>query len=184
MIKAQNCLRLSVNSEIELKQLELSDAKIIFKTIDNQRGFLGKWLPFIESTKDIDDTIEFVKSVTNAPAEQFEFVFAIFKFDTFAGLIGFKDTDRQNKRTEIGYWLSEPFQKQGIIIQSAERLCKFAFQELDINRIQIKAAVENLPSKNIAQRLGFAFEGVERQGIRLSDNSFADIAVFSKLRND
>lgn len=98
-------MTIKVDNDIELKQLEQSDAVDIFKTIDNQREYLGKWLPFVEFTKEISDSDSFVASVVNAPEDRFEYVFTIRKGGEFAGLIGFKDTDRLNKRqkSDIGF---------------------------------------------------------------------------------
>ena len=175
---------IKVNSEIQLKELEQSDSRDIFNTIDSQREYLGKWLPFVSFTKEISDTEKFVDSVINAPKEHFEYVFAIKKEDEFVGLIGFKDTDRLNNKTEIGYWLSEKHQKQGIVTNSVEKLCDFAFNKLNINRIQIKCAVENRSSINIPQKLGFKLEGIERQGELLSDGNYTDLAIYSKLKSD
>jgi len=175
---------IKIDSEIELKQLEQSDTIEIFNTIDNEREYLGKWLPFVEFTKEILDSEKFVDSVVNAPENKFEYVFTIKKQDEFIGLIGFKDTDRLNKKTEIGYWLSKKNQKQGIITKSVDKLCNFAYNKLDINRIQIKCAVNNKSSIRIPQRLGFKFEGVERQGELLSGNIFTDLEIYSKLKYD
>ena len=175
---------IKVDSEIELKQLELADAIDIFKTIDSQREYLGRWLPFVEFTKKLEDSEVFVESVVNAPEDRFEYVFAIRKGKEFAGLIGYKGTDKSNKKTEIGYWLSEPNQRQGIITKSVEKLCDFAFNKLDINRIQIKCAVGNESSIKIPQRLGFIFEGIERQGELLNGNVLTDLEVYSKLKSE
>lgn len=196
---------IKVDDNIVLRQLMQSDSAEIFKTIDSQREYLGKWLPFVEFTKSISDTISYVDSVIKAPDEKFEFVFTIQKRNSFvnkgdkhsnidndpfqeyfefAGLIGFKDTDRQNKKTEIGYWLSHSYQKHGIITKSVEKLCELAFGELSINRIQIKCAVGNTASSNIPKRLGFVFEGTEREGELLTGGVFADLEVYSKLKND
>ncbi|MGD8780919.1 MAG: GNAT family protein [Ignavibacteria bacterium] len=175
---------IKIDTEIELKQLEQSDSIDIFRTIDSQREYFGKWLPFVEFTKEISDTEKFVESVVNAPEDRFEYVFAIRKQNKFVGLIGFKDTDKLNKKTEIGYWLSEKYQKQGIITKSVDKLCDFAFNKQGINRIQIKCAVENKPSINIPQKLGFKFEGIERDGELLTGNVFTDLEVYSKLKSD
>ncbi len=174
-------MKIRVDSEIELKQLEQSDSTDIFNTINNQREYLGKWLPFVEFTREITDTENFVNSVINAPEERFEYLFAIIKGGEFVGLIGFKDTDKQNKKTEIGYWLSEKYQKQGIVTKSVDKLCDFAFNKLGLNRIQIKCAVENISSKNIPKKLGFQFEGIEREGELLSGGVFTHLEIYSKL---
>jgi ribosomal-protein-serine acetyltransferase len=173
-----------VNEKIILKQIDLSDANDIFRTIDSQREYLGKWLPFVSITKEIGDTEKFIQSILDTPEEKREYVFVIHFNSKFVGLIGFKDTDKLNKKTELGYWLSESHQKKGIITQSLKVLIDFAFENLDINRIQIKCAVGNIPSISIPKRLGFKYEGIERDGELLSKNRFTDLKVYSRLKNE
>lgn len=184
--KSQHCgnMTIKVDNEIILRLLERLDASEIFHAIDTQREYLGRWLPFVALTCTLSDTEMFVESVMNAPEERFELIFIIRVRGEFAGLVGFKDTDRLNKKTEIGYWLSERFQKQGIMTRSVEKLCEYAFNRLDINRIQIKCAVGNHVSSNIPKRLGFRFEGIERDGELLTDLGFVDLEVYSRLRSD
>ncbi len=175
---------LNVDKNIVLKQLELTDTPDIFNTIDTQREHLGPWLPFVETTKQLSDTHAFVESVVNSPKDRMEYTFTIRVNGRMAGLIGFKATDRANKKTEIGYWLSRDFLGRGIMTRSVSTLCDFAFRELDINRIQIKCALANTPSRNIPQRLGFHLEGIERAGELLTGGVFTDLAVYSRLRGD
>ena len=175
---------IKIDTEVELKQLELSDSMDIFKTIDNQREYLGKWLPFVAFTKEISDTEKFVDTVVNATKDKFEYVFTIGKSKEFIGLTGFNNTDKLNKKTEIGYWLSEQYQKQGIVTKSVDKLCDFAFNKQGINRIQIKCAVGNTASKNIPKKLGFIFEGIERQGELLTGDFYTDLEIYSKLKSD
>lgn len=182
MLKLPSMVILKVNNNITLKQIELSDAKDIFETIDSQRAYLRKWLPFVDFTKGISDSEDFINFIYSVPPEKVELIFVIHYNDKFAGLIGFKDTDKLNKKTEIGYWLSETYQKKGIITQSVKTLTDYAFTELDINRIQIKCAVGNFPSKNVPKRLEFQFEGIERDGEILIDNEYTDLEIYSILR--
>jgi ribosomal-protein-serine acetyltransferase len=177
-------MTLTVDSNLALRPLELSDALDIFNTIDRQREYLGKWLPFVAFTQERKDTESFVKSVVNAPEDTFEYTFTIRVYHEFVGIIALKNSDKTNRITEIGYWLSEKFQKKGIVTKSVERLCDFAFKEQGFNRVQIKCAVANIPSINIPKKLGFKFEGIERDGELLSENTFTDLEVYSKLKND
>ena len=135
-----------VNKNTVLKQIELSDTADIFNTIVSQREYLEEWLPFALTTEEMSDSESFIRSVVDAPEDEREFVSVIHYDGEFAGLVGFKSTDRDNKKTEIGYWLSEGFQKKGIMTESVKCLIRFAFEELNINRIQIKCAVGNTPS--------------------------------------
>jgi len=176
--------KIMVSGSITLKPLELTDTDEIFNTIDAQRDYLGKWLPFVRYTRSAKDTLSFVLSVLEQPVENGNYMYVIQYDEVFAGLIGFKDTDNINKKTEIGYWLSEKFQKKGIITESIRAMMKLAYNKLDIHRIQIKCAVGNTPSSNIPKRLGFRFEGIERAGELHSNGCFLDIEVYSKLKGE
>ncbi len=177
---------LQINPEITLRQISMDDASDVFNAIDQQREYLGRWLPFVGFTTKPEHTQAFISTISKVPLEEREYIFTIRKNDRFIGLIGFRDTDRSNRKTEIGYWLLDEFQGQGIITQSVAKLCDFAFAfaKLGLNRIQIKCAVGNEPSRRIPKRLNFIFEGIERAGERFSDEVYFDLEIFSKLRSD
>lgn len=176
--------RLRVTDRIMLKRIELSDAADIFQAIDSQRKYLGKWLPFVKFTNNVSDTEQFIASINANPSDDREYVFVILYDNQFAGIVGFKSTDKVNKKTEIGYWLSRHFQKMGIVTLSVMRLIEFAWEEMGMNRIQIRCAAGNVPSKRIPKRLRFRFEGIERDGELLSGDVFTDLEVYSLLRRD
>jgi ribosomal-protein-serine acetyltransferase len=177
-------MTITVNSDITLRSISLSHAWEIFETIDSQREYLGKWLPFVPFTKSINDTINYIESTIEPSSQIEEHVFVIHYNNKFAGIIGFKDTDKGNQRTEIGYWLSEPYQGKGIITCSVRSLITYAFNEMEINRVQIRCAVGNIPSKKVPQRLNFHFEGVERAGELHGNGKFVDLEVYSILKDD
>jgi ribosomal-protein-serine acetyltransferase len=183
-MKYPEAKRLVVSSDVLLKEIRPEDATGIYNIIDRERDSLRRWLPFVDYTKTANDTAEFITSTLEPSCGNRECVFVIiYKGDT-AGLIGFKGTDKANKRTEIGYWLSEQFRGKGVVTQSVRRLVKFAFEEMDINRIQIRCAIDNISSREIPERTGFKAEGVERDGELLSDGNFTDIQVYSLLKKD
>lgn len=175
---------IEIRESLFLKELETEDAEYIFKAVDSQREYLGKWLPFVEFTKSVKDSLDYVNSVVTMPEECKEWQFAIFCGNDFAGLAGFKGTDRLNRKSEIGYWLGEEFQGRGIITDSVRALINFGFSELNLNRIQIKCAPENVKSNNIPKRLGFSFEGVERDSEFVKDGVFRDANVWSLLKRE
>jgi len=177
-------MELKVSSSIMLKQMGEHDAKDIFDAIDKQRDYLGKWLPFVAFTKKLEDTQAFIASVTKVAMDEREYIFTIRQNSKFIGLIGFRDTDRINRKSEIGYWLLEEYQGQGIVTQAVAKLCDFAFDKLVLNRIQIKCAVGNEPSRKIPRRLKFTYEGIERNGERFGENHYLDLEVYSLLKSD
>lgn len=177
-------LEIVVSDRIRLCEIELIDAEDIYRTIDSQRYYLGKWLPFVEATQSIDFSRDFIKSVLDAPFENRNFNFTIRYDGCFVGLAGFRDTDFCNKKTEIGYWLSQPFQKKGIVTKSVLALLSYAFNEMEMNRVTIKCGVGNNPSRSIPKRLNFVFEGIERAGELFPDDHFIDLEVYSMLKSE
>lgn len=177
-------MTITIEPQLNLTRITSDDTPIIFNTINSEREHLSKWLPFVEHTKEISDTQNFVDSILSLPEENGIHTFRINKDGQFAGLIGLKETDIDNKKTEIGYWLSEKFQGQGIMTKAVDALCGYAFYTLNLNRIQIKCGVENLPSKNIPKRLGFQLEGIERQGELLTGGIYTDLEIYSLLSQE
>ncbi|MFT3754214.1 MAG: GNAT family protein [Paludibacter sp.] len=173
--------RLYVDEDITLKEIGFEDVKDIFYTIDSERDYLSEWLPFVELTTDISYTRAFVSNYLNAEIK--DLTCAIFYQQKFVGLAGLKDTDFDNMKTEIGYWLSESYQHKGIITRSCQKLIEYAFEELKMNRIQLKAATGNIKSQAVAGRLGFIREGIERDG-ELHSRGFVDLVVFALLKRD
>jgi ribosomal-protein-serine acetyltransferase len=83
---------------------------------------------------------------------------------------------------EIGYWLDKDFNGKGIMTQSVRALLTFGFNTLNIHRIVIRAAVGNIKSKSIPQRLGFTFEGVAYESTMIYDR-YLDMAIYSMLEH-
>jgi ribosomal-protein-serine acetyltransferase len=84
---------------------------------------------------------------------------------------------------EIGYWLAEDMQGHGIITRSCRALLDYAFNDRGMNRIQIRAATDNTRSWAIAERLGFTYEGIQRQA-GFASRGFHDLAVYSMLAHE
>lgn len=173
-----------LNNGIYLRPLREEDASEMFDVLNDQRDYFSRWLPFVEYTHKAEDTALFVKAALAVPDENRECIFTIRDGGNFIGLIGFKGTDNGNHKTELGYWLCAHYQGKGIMTEAVKSLCLFAFKEWEINRVMIKCAVGNLPSKRISQRLGFTFEGIERDGELLTGGIYTDIEVYSLLKRE
>jgi len=176
-----NKIEIIVDKDILLRVVEPKDAAPIFNTIDNERDYLKEWLPFVEETHDISYTKTFIEHTIAADSS--DLTFTISYKNQFVGIIGMKDTDMGNRKTEIGYWLSEKFQHKGIVTRSCRALTEYAFNEINLHRIQLKAATQNFKSQAVAERLGFILEGIERDG-ELHSYGFVDLKVFSLLKED
>ena len=170
--------------DLRLCRLTLAHADALFAAIDSDRARLGRWLPFVETTRGVDDTSAYIRSVSLPPGSEQCLVFAIECEGAFAGLIGLNATDWDNAKTELGYWLVGRFEKRGIVTRAATCLIDRAFHRLGLNRVTLRCAVDNASSRAVALRLGFTLEGMERDAERFNDGRFVDAHVFSLLARE
>lgn len=177
-------LQLDIDEEIRLEELNNSHAPAIFSIVNNNRDYLRKWLTFVDSTCKLEDTEDFIDSITATSSKpNGETVVAILYNNNLVGVVGLKKVDWANRIGELGYWLDEQFQGLGIITRSCRKLISHAFDHLSFNRLEIKCGVGNIKSGRIPQRLGFTFEGIERDG-ELVNDSFIDMEVYSLLKKE
>ncbi len=174
---------LQINPKLRLESIKQSMARVIFETIDRDREFLDPWLPFVNHTQQLSDTAHFIRSILCQTGKRRDEVYSIWYLEQFAGLIGYKDTDWTNHKTEIGYWLAKNMQGKGIITNCVKTLLAFAFQKLKMNRVQIKVAKGNTKSAAIPQKLNFQYEGTEREG-ELHRNRYHDLEIYSLLKSE
>lgn len=175
---------LNIDKHISLRKIIPKDANEIFNTINKERDYLGVWLPFIAETQSINDSIDYINAIEKEVEESDISVFTIRQDQEFIGIVGFTKIDSSNRKTEIGYWLSKDYQGKGIMTRCVKEVCDYAFNVNKINRIQIKCSKANDRSKAIPKRLNFYFEGTERQGERLRNGEYADLEIYSKLKNE
>lgn len=167
-----------------IREAIYEDAEAIYRAIDQNREDLRTWLPFVDSLQRVADEQAFLQSVLSVPYEQRDPVFVLQKDTEVCGLAGFHFSDHANHRTEIGYWLLPAHRGQGVITAAVRHLCQWAFAEREIHRIQIRCAVGNVTSNAIPKRLGFTFEGTERDGELLASGHYTDIHIYSILKGE
>lgn len=174
---------ITVNPEIKLRPVELVYAKSIFELVDKNRGFLGKWLPWIQYNTSQSHTEKFIKNALSKRNKLEMAVYTIWYNNRLAGMIDLQSIDTINSKSYIGYWLGKEFTRQGIMTLACSGLINIAFDFYNLNRITIRCATGNTKSCAIPERLGFTFEGIERQSEWLNGR-FVDLKVFSMLKTE
>ncbi len=81
--------------------------------------------------------------------------YAILVDATFAGCVDLHDEEPGRRSASIGYWLGTPYTGHGWMTKSVLALAAIGFGELGLQRIEIYADVENVRSRNVAERAGF-----------------------------
>jgi ribosomal-protein-serine acetyltransferase len=172
-----------VNDRIHLRLLTLQDADAVFQLTDTSRQYLREWLPWVDSTRSVDDTRRFIQFSLNQLAANNGFQVGVCYRGELVGCLGLHGIDWQHRLTSVGYWLGEPFQGRGIMTDAVRAVVNIAFDEYQLNRVEIRAAVDNRKSRAIPERLGFLAEGCVRQAEWLGDR-YVDHVVYGMLREE
>ena len=94
---------------------------------------------------------------------------------------GLHRLDWAGRLCDIGYWVRKSAQGRGFASEAANVLVRYAFGPLEMKRVALTCALENIPSKRIAERLGFVFEGLQKNAEILPENTNTDRLVFARL---
>ncbi|MGN5954041.1 GNAT family N-acetyltransferase [Sphingobacterium lactis] len=176
-------MKLVVNEHIVLERTSSKYAPELFQIIERNRNYLSEFLPWVPGMKLDSDFYGYISNAVIKNEEKYEASFTILYNEEAVGRIGLHHINWNNKNAAIGYWIDQDKNGKGIVINACKRLIKYGFEELNLNRIEIKAAVNNTKSQAIPQKLNFKEEGILRQA-ELVNDEYLDIKVFSMLKEE
>jgi len=132
----------------------LADARVIARLANDRR--------IAENTRRLphpytqDHAIEFVRGSAN---DNRGTVFLIEKDFVPIGVVGVDW--REPDAPELGYWLGVEHWGQGFATEAARAVIDFTFEEFDVEHLMSGARVANPSSRNILEKCGFQWSGVE-----------------------
>lgn len=174
---------LDLDGGLFLRQPTLGDAPIIYATVCRHRDDLRHWLPWVDTTQSVADTIAFVESSLANRTAGDAFVYGIWLELDFVGLIDLHAVDATNASAQIGYWLAPSARGRGCVTQATAAMLGVAFEILGLERVEIRCAVGNAASVRIPEKLGFKEEAWLRHGQRMGEG-FVDLRLFSLLSDE
>lgn len=171
-------LGIRVDDEVFLRLHEERNAEELFLLVEENRAHLRARLPWVDATTSAEDTRSFIRRTLLNLVEGKQYGFDILFRGQLVGAIDLRIEDP--KEAEVGYWLSEKAQGQGIVSRATRALVRFAFADLGLNIVVIKSAKDNVRSRAIPERLGFTLEATLRE----REVGGKDQIVYSLLRSE
>jgi len=102
------------------------------------------------------------------------------------GFIGWCTLTRYNsdyRSASLGYCFAEAAWGHGYATEAARGLLRWAFETLDLNRVQAEADTRNVASARVLEKLGFVHEGTLREDC-VVNGDVSDSWVFGLLRRE
>ncbi len=172
-----------IDNNIELRLYKPNDAEELNALIERNFNHIKKWSAWLKDDRSIENTHAFIKRNLKQFADNEGFAVGIWNENEMVGQIEHNYLDWKNRKTEIGFWLGESFQGKGLATKSCRVLIDNAFNELKLNRVEMRCGAENIKSRKIPEKLGFREEGIIRQAEWLHDR-FVDFVIYGMLAND
>jgi ribosomal-protein-serine acetyltransferase len=176
-------LRIPVDEGLELRLLVEEDAEVVYAEVVANREHLRRFLPFPDTTKSPDDTLRFITD-SLAGWERGDIVqVGIWRDGEFVGGLGTAHISPEHDAVEIGYWLVKRLEGKGVMHRSCMAFLGYLFRERGFHRVVIRTVRENVRSQALASRLGFTYEGVQREACKHQDG-YHDLLSFSMLAHE
>ena len=83
----------------------------------------------------------------------------------------------------IGYWIGQPFARQGYMREAIEAVSQHAFQQLDLSRIEAACLPDNAASRGVLEKSGFKYEGVAQAYLQIAGR-WRNHVLYALLRHD
>lgn len=91
--------------------------------------------------------------------------------------------DEEQRRAEVGYSIRRDRWGQGLATEAVATLIAFAFDRLDIRRLEADAEPRNTASMRVLEKLGFVREGYMRERWEIA-GEVQDAVVYGLLRRE
>jgi [ribosomal protein S5]-alanine N-acetyltransferase len=101
----------------------------------------------------------------------------------FIGWCGLIQWNPDYRSASMGYCLDEAAWGHGFATEAAGALLHWAFDTLDLNRVQAETDTRNTASSRVLEKLGFVREGTQREDC-IVDGDVSDTWVYGLLRRE
>ena len=83
----------------------------------------------------------------------------------------------------IGYWIGQPYARNGYMREAVVALIHYAFTRLDLSRIESACLPENTASRGLLEKCGYKYEGVAQSYLQINGR-WRNHVLYANLRSD
>jgi len=173
------------NEIIRLRRVHLSDAEAIFEAVKESISELSPWMPWCSEDYSIKDTETWCASREDSwnKGNECDFVILDKQEKTLIGICGINNINAEVRFANLGYWVRTSRTGQGVATMAVPMLAGFGFDTLNLHRIEIVVAEDNLPSQRVAEKVGAFREGLLRKRLFVH-GKILDAFMFSLVPTD
>lgn len=99
-----------------------------------------------------------------------------------AGSVGLRGVNLVDRWVNASYWVLPVARGRGVATRALTTATGYAFERLDLHRVQLQHALANTASCRVAEKAGFGLEATQRQSCLLAEG-FVDEHQHVRIRN-
>jgi len=164
-----------------IRPYAIGDEAALFDAASTSWRELQPWMPWCREHYALADATAWVTRQAAMFEAKTEFDFVILDDGAMVGACGLNQLDAANRRANLGYWIRSSATRRGIASAAVKMLAGWAFENTDLQRLEIVVAVDNVASLRVAQKAGAQVEGTLRSRILLH-GVFHDAVMHSICR--
>lgn len=167
-----------IGKVVKLRPLTLEDTPALYQAAQDKRI----WVHTTDVLSTEQDVRRYIERTLNAKQTGTEYPFVIVHRETnqLIGSTRFLDISLAHKRLEIGStWLNPAFWRSPVNTECKYLLLTYCFEQLQLNRVQLKTGHENLRSQQAIERLGAKKEGILRNHMIQPNGSIRHTVMYS-----
>ena len=168
--------------ELVLKTPTADDVERLYEAAITSRDELAPWMPWCHEEYRSADTESWIQQTVAAENEH-SFIIVDEASQLCLGTCGLNDINPRHRCANLGYWVRSSHNGQGIASSATLRVAAFAFDELQLVRVEIVAALGNHASQRVAEKVCATREGVIRNGL-VHGESAHDAVLNSLIPSD
>lgn len=174
------------SERLDIRCPDPSHAAELHTAIEESLNEIQPWMPWATGDQTIEGCADNLREAQQAYRTGKDLRLNLFLrgSGTFVGGSGLHRINWDVPRFEIGYWVRTSLACRGLITEAVERIARFAFEDLEANRVEIRMSSRNTRSRRVAERAGFAIDTILRKEGRHVDGSLRDTCVYSRISAD
>ena len=167
---------------VRIRPYAVADAQAVWDAAIESGAELLPWMPWFHPGYHLRESRSWLEMQVAAFRMGTSYEFAIESDDgRYLGGCGINQSDPLNRRANLGYWVRTSEARRGVATAAAQLAIAWTFKHTDLVRIEIVAAVENVASQRVAERVGAQREGVLRSRLFVR-GQFQDAVVYSIIK--
>lgn len=163
-----------------LRPFEDTDAAAFAAAVRESAEGMRRWMPWSSVDYGDDQARQWFQACHEGWEAGTAYEYGVFDPATgaFLGGAGLNAIRRDHRFCNLGYWVRQAGQGQGVATRVVQALAAHAFGPLQLQRVEIVVAVGNLASERVAVKCGALHECVARNRLVIDDVA-APAHVFS-----